>query len=163
MGEEKEKEKDVSTDMVGKPETTKFGEFCQRRGINSNLIMLKITLFLMYGGNISIWFLLFFFFLRRVCALASTTSGDAADRWQCTPFCIRLGSTSINSVMIWSAVDAWWIHTIHFQLAIIFQTWVGFLSYQIQIPISYNILLRERWDDGRRQNVLSVLLLLVIW
>lgn len=54
MGEEKEKDKDVcvSTDMVEKPDTTKFGEFCQKRGINSNLIMLKITLFVMYGGNI---------------------------------------------------------------------------------------------------------------
>lgn len=34
-----------------KPELTKVGKFCQRRGINSNLIMLKITLFVMYGGT----------------------------------------------------------------------------------------------------------------
>jgi hypothetical protein len=34
-----------------KPELTKFGKFCHRHGINSNLIMLKITLFVMYGGE----------------------------------------------------------------------------------------------------------------
>lgn len=56
MGEEKEKDKEVSTDMMEKPETTKFGEFCQRHGINSNLIMLKITLFVMYGGKSFIYF-----------------------------------------------------------------------------------------------------------
>lgn len=48
MGEEKE----ITTDTDGeKPELTKFGKFCQRHGINSNLIMLKITLFVMYGGR----------------------------------------------------------------------------------------------------------------
>jgi len=34
-----------------KIELSRFGEFCQRRGINPNLIMLKITLFVMYGGE----------------------------------------------------------------------------------------------------------------
>lgn len=52
MGEEKLKEKEMSTETdLEKPDLTKFGEFCQRHGINSNLIMLKITLFVMYGGN----------------------------------------------------------------------------------------------------------------
>lgn len=58
MGEEKIeettklKEKEISTeDEIEKPELTKLGEFCQRHGINSNLIMLKITLFVMYGGT----------------------------------------------------------------------------------------------------------------
>ena len=59
MGEEKVeettklKEKECATEdeEIEKPELTKFGEFCQRRGINANLIMLKITLFVMYGGN----------------------------------------------------------------------------------------------------------------
>lgn len=51
MGDDKEKDKEVATDMIEKPETTRFGEFCQKHGINSNLIMLKITLFVMYGGN----------------------------------------------------------------------------------------------------------------
>lgn len=51
MGDEKVKEKEVSTDTLEKPELTKVGKFCQRHGINSNLIMLKITLFVMYGGN----------------------------------------------------------------------------------------------------------------
>lgn len=57
MGEEKIeeatklKEKEMSTeDEIEKPELTKFSKFCQRHGINSNLIMLKITLFVMYGG-----------------------------------------------------------------------------------------------------------------
>lgn len=62
MGEEKVeettklKEKEISTenDEIEKPELTKFGKFCQRKGINSNLIMLKITLFVMYGGRHSI-------------------------------------------------------------------------------------------------------------
>lgn len=55
MGEEKEKmkEKEINTDSdFEKPELTDFGKFCQRHGINNNLIMLKITLFVMYGGKI---------------------------------------------------------------------------------------------------------------
>lgn len=57
MGEEKVivKEKDstaTGTDTeLEKPDLTKIGKFCQRHGINSNLIMLKITLFVMYGGK----------------------------------------------------------------------------------------------------------------
>lgn len=46
-----------TTDGAGideKPEDlTRFGKFCQRHGINSNLIMLKITLFVMYGGKLN--------------------------------------------------------------------------------------------------------------
>lgn len=58
MGEEKSKEKEMSTETdLEKPELTKFSQFCQRRGINSNLIMLKITLFVMYGGNDMIKFI----------------------------------------------------------------------------------------------------------
>ena len=34
-----------------KAEPTWWADFCQRRGINPNLIMLKITLFVMYGGE----------------------------------------------------------------------------------------------------------------
>lgn len=49
--EEKLKEKEMSTeDDIEKPELTKFRKYCQRHGINANLIMLKITLFVMYGG-----------------------------------------------------------------------------------------------------------------
>lgn len=49
--EEKLKEKEISTeDDDEKPELTKLDKFCQRHGINPNLIMLKITLFVMYGG-----------------------------------------------------------------------------------------------------------------
>lgn len=50
MGEEKDT---MATDTGDdeKPELTKFGKFCQRHGINSNLIMLKISLFVMYGGR----------------------------------------------------------------------------------------------------------------
>lgn len=57
MAEEKEKDmgtgttSTTTTDDDEKPELTKFGKFCQRYGINSNLIMLKITLFVMYGGR----------------------------------------------------------------------------------------------------------------
>lgn len=32
---------------------TKFVDFCQRHNINPNLIMLKITLFVMYGGELN--------------------------------------------------------------------------------------------------------------
>ncbi|KAG4066826.1 hypothetical protein HA402_012893 [Bradysia odoriphaga] len=53
MGEEKDTmATDVATDE--KPELTKFGKFCQRHGINSNLIMLKISLFVMYGATSSL-------------------------------------------------------------------------------------------------------------
>lgn len=55
MVEEKEKmkEKEVNTDTdFEKPEQTRFSKFCDRHGINSNLIMLKITLFVMYGGKL---------------------------------------------------------------------------------------------------------------
>ncbi|EDW02752.1 GH10863 [Drosophila grimshawi] len=41
----------VHTDRT---ELSRFGEFCQRRGINPNLIMLKITLFVMYGATSSL-------------------------------------------------------------------------------------------------------------
>lgn len=51
MGEEKDTmATDVGTNEKPEP-LTKFGKFCQRRGINSNLIMLKISLFVMYGGR----------------------------------------------------------------------------------------------------------------
>uniref|UniRef100_A0A1A9WZP5 Uncharacterized protein n=1 Tax=Glossina brevipalpis TaxID=37001 RepID=A0A1A9WZP5_9MUSC len=46
---------EVATDTVYMPpriELTRFGEFCQKRGINPNLIMLKITLFVMYGDSL---------------------------------------------------------------------------------------------------------------
>lgn len=33
---------------------TKYGKFCQKKGINPNLIMLKISLFVMYGGKFQI-------------------------------------------------------------------------------------------------------------
>lgn len=50
------KEKDTmatGTDTeLEKEELTKLGKFCHRHGINSNLIMLKITLFVMYGGEL---------------------------------------------------------------------------------------------------------------
>ncbi|KQS69962.1 uncharacterized protein Dere_GG24569, isoform C [Drosophila erecta] len=50
----------VSEEMATDPavsekvELSRFGEFCQRRGINPNLIMLKITLFVMYGATSSL-------------------------------------------------------------------------------------------------------------
>lgn len=55
-------EKDIGTETMDggaiideKPEElTRFGKFCQRHGINSNLIMLKITLFVMYGGKLMV-------------------------------------------------------------------------------------------------------------
>ncbi|XP_022226548.2 uncharacterized protein LOC111076842 isoform X2 [Drosophila obscura] len=37
-----------------KVELSKYGEFCVRHGINPNLIMLKITLFVMYGATSSL-------------------------------------------------------------------------------------------------------------
>ncbi|XP_030383555.1 uncharacterized protein LOC115631057 isoform X2 [Scaptodrosophila lebanonensis] len=37
-----------------KIELSRFGEYCQRHGINPNLIMLKITLFVMYGATSSL-------------------------------------------------------------------------------------------------------------
>lgn len=40
----------VNTEILVKE--TKFQEFCRRHGINPNLVMLKITLFVMYGGEI---------------------------------------------------------------------------------------------------------------
>lgn len=53
MGEEKDT---MATD-VGKDEKielSKFGKFCVRHGINPNLIMLKISLFVMYGATSSL-------------------------------------------------------------------------------------------------------------
>lgn len=55
-----DRERDMMTSTVtdawdacdDKPELTRFGKFCARHGINSNLIMLKITLFVMYGGKL---------------------------------------------------------------------------------------------------------------
>ncbi|XP_055687030.1 uncharacterized protein LOC129792220 [Lutzomyia longipalpis] len=48
MGEE------IATNTDTKSTNTKFDKFCQRHGINSNLIMLKITLFVMYGATSSL-------------------------------------------------------------------------------------------------------------
>ncbi|XP_033164409.1 uncharacterized protein LOC117143716 isoform X1 [Drosophila mauritiana] len=47
---------EIATDpaVSEKVELSRFGEFCQRRGINPNLIMLKITLFVMYGATSSL-------------------------------------------------------------------------------------------------------------
>ncbi|XP_037957428.1 uncharacterized protein LOC119687242 [Teleopsis dalmanni] len=46
---------DTATEtQTEKAEHTKFAKFCQRKGINPNLIMLKITLFVMYGATSSL-------------------------------------------------------------------------------------------------------------
>ncbi|XP_017130226.1 uncharacterized protein LOC108147949 isoform X2 [Drosophila elegans] len=47
---------EMATDpaITEKVELSRFGEFCVRRGINPNLIMLKITLFVMYGATSSL-------------------------------------------------------------------------------------------------------------
>ncbi|XP_058980577.1 uncharacterized protein LOC101900156 isoform X2 [Musca domestica] len=46
---------EVATETVYiPPENSRFAEFCQRHGINPNLIMLKITLFVMYGATSSL-------------------------------------------------------------------------------------------------------------
>lgn len=64
MGVDSEKSEKVNIDEMGTcseavgdsdtEELTKWGKFCQRHGINPNLIMLKITLFVMYGGKFTI-------------------------------------------------------------------------------------------------------------
>lgn len=41
-------------------EKTAFSRFCHKHGINSNLIMLKVTLFVMYGGE-RITYIIFIF------------------------------------------------------------------------------------------------------
>lgn len=49
---EKADEMDTCSEAVGdSEELTKWGKFCLRHGINPNLIMLKVTLFVMYGGE----------------------------------------------------------------------------------------------------------------
>lgn len=45
MGEE------TGTSTDDKPDLSKFDKLCYRYGVNPNLIMLKITLFVMYGGE----------------------------------------------------------------------------------------------------------------
>lgn len=37
-------------------EKTAYGKFCQKHGINPNLIMLKVTLFVMYGGKFKYYY-----------------------------------------------------------------------------------------------------------
>lgn len=56
------KEKEISTeDEIEKPMDSKFLKFCERHNINSNLVMLKITLFVMYGGKKTKVFSIHFF------------------------------------------------------------------------------------------------------
>uniref|UniRef100_A0A1Q3G563 Putative transporter n=1 Tax=Culex tarsalis TaxID=7177 RepID=A0A1Q3G563_CULTA len=45
---------EMGTNTVDIEELTKWGKFCLRHGINPNLIMLKITLFVMYGATSSL-------------------------------------------------------------------------------------------------------------
>ncbi|EDS32628.1 conserved hypothetical protein [Culex quinquefasciatus] len=45
---------EMGTNTVDTEELTKWGKFCLRHGINPNLIMLKITLFVMYGATSSL-------------------------------------------------------------------------------------------------------------
>lgn len=40
---------DVKEDI--NEEKSAWARFCHRHGVNSNLVMLKITLFVMHGGN----------------------------------------------------------------------------------------------------------------
>lgn len=64
MGVDSEKSEKVNIDEMGTcseavgdsdtEELTKWGKFCLRHGINPNLIMLKITLFVMYGGKFTV-------------------------------------------------------------------------------------------------------------
>lgn len=151
MGEEKEKEKDVSTDMVGKPETTKFGEFCQRRGINSNLIMLKITLFLMYGGNISIWFQFFFSFYvecarSQVRRQATPLNADNVPRF-------AFASVQLVSTLCWSdqrlTLDEYIPYTSNWPL--FFRLELAFYRIKFKYPyhIYYYYASAETTDDDR--------------
>lgn len=42
----------VNKEDVNDPaEKTFWSKFCQKHGINSNLVMLKVTLFVMHGGT----------------------------------------------------------------------------------------------------------------
>jgi hypothetical protein len=50
-------------------EKSSWVKFCNKRGINSNLIMLKVTLFVMYGGE-NRAFVLSVATLRSQCSLA---------------------------------------------------------------------------------------------
>uniref|UniRef100_A0A8D8GT47 Major facilitator superfamily domain-containing protein 6-A n=1 Tax=Culex pipiens TaxID=7175 RepID=A0A8D8GT47_CULPI len=45
---------EMGTNTVDTEELTKWGKFCLRHGINPNLIMLKVTLFVMYGATSSL-------------------------------------------------------------------------------------------------------------
>ncbi|XP_054742928.1 uncharacterized protein LOC129247702 isoform X1 [Anastrepha obliqua] len=54
MGGEETATETVDLAEVEKVKPSKFGEFCRRNGINPNLIMLKITLFVMYGATSSL-------------------------------------------------------------------------------------------------------------
>ncbi|KAH8413165.1 hypothetical protein KR009_008579 [Drosophila setifemur] len=54
MGKMDKEEMATEPMKTEKVELSDFGEFCQRRGINPNLIMLKITLFVMYGATSSL-------------------------------------------------------------------------------------------------------------
>lgn len=42
---------DVQTASETSDEKSKWSKFCQKRGVNSNLIMLKLSLFVMHGGE----------------------------------------------------------------------------------------------------------------
>lgn len=51
-GTETETETEKQDDETEKHHLSSYGRFCARKGINPNLIMLKITLFVMYGGKL---------------------------------------------------------------------------------------------------------------
>ncbi|CAD6999843.1 unnamed protein product [Ceratitis capitata] len=51
MGGEETATETIDMVPAEKVKPSQFGEFCRRNGINPNLIMLKITLFVMYGAR----------------------------------------------------------------------------------------------------------------
>ncbi|XP_004521922.1 uncharacterized protein LOC101449436 isoform X1 [Ceratitis capitata] len=54
MGGEETATETIDMVPAEKVKPSQFGEFCRRNGINPNLIMLKITLFVMYGATSSL-------------------------------------------------------------------------------------------------------------
>lgn len=42
---------ETQTSKAEDSEKSAWSKFCQKRGVNSNLILLKVTLFVMHGGK----------------------------------------------------------------------------------------------------------------
>lgn len=83
MGGEETATETIDMVPAEKVKPSQFGEFCRRNGINPNLIMLKITLFVMYGGEYALIVVVYIICRIIIIGIYGTSTAAVSLRHRC--------------------------------------------------------------------------------